>query len=189
MDTTEKTSLTVETEIHAPVEKVWKLWTEPKHITQWNHASEDWHSPWAENDLRAGGKFSSKMEAKDGSSGFDFGGEYQEVREQELISYILGDGRKVEISFQKNGDSTKVTETFEAESSNPLEMQQQGWQAIMDNFKKYAETMDELESLHFEIHIDAPVEKVYHTMLEEKAYAEWTAVFSPGSHFKGSWDK
>src|SRR5690606_16437887 len=99
--------------------------------------------------------------------------------EHEFIAYTLEDGRKVEISFQDNGKATKVTETFDAENTNPVEMQQQGWQSIMDNFKQYVENVDQLETLHFDTHIDAPVEKVYQTMFEEKAYAEWTAIFSP----------
>lgn len=131
--------LTVEATIKAPVSKVWKLWTEPEHIKQWNNASDDWHTPHAENDLRPGGKFVARMEAKDGSFGFDFGGEYGDVRINEYIEYTIGDGRKVEISFSGDNNETKVVETFEAENTNPLEMQQGGWQAILNNFKKYAE--------------------------------------------------
>lgn len=131
--------LTVQATIKAPVSKVWKLWTEPEHIKQWNNASDDWHTPHAENDLRPGGKFVARMEAKDGSFGFDFGGEYGDVRTDEYIEYTIGDGRKVEISFSGDNNETKVVETFEAENTNPLEMQQGGWQAILNNFKKYAE--------------------------------------------------
>lgn len=133
------TSLTVEANINAPIEKVWKTWTEPEHIMQWSNASDDWHTPKAENDLRAGGKFMSRMEAKDGSFGFDFGGIYTHVKPHELIAYTLGDGRKVTIWFTSEGNSTHIKEEFEAESENPLEMQQAGWQAILDNFKKHAE--------------------------------------------------
>jgi uncharacterized protein YndB with AHSA1/START domain len=139
MNTQERTTLTVETSVNAPVEKVWHYWSAPAHITQWSAASDDWHTPTAENDLRTGGSFSSRMEAKDGSFGFDFGGVYDEVRAHEYIEYTLGDGRKVKITFTPEGDQTKVTESFEAEDTNPLEMQQGGWQAIMDNFKKYTE--------------------------------------------------
>lgn len=135
-----KPSITVKNTVKAPVEKVWKYWTQPQHITQWNNASDDWHTPRAENDLRAGGKFSSRMEAKDGSMGFDFGGIYNEVRENEYIAYTLGDERKVEIRFSGNGNETEIVETFEAEDTNPLEMQKSGWQAILDNFKNYTET-------------------------------------------------
>ncbi|WHY64918.1 SRPBCC family protein [Neobacillus sp. SuZ13] len=131
--------ITVQTTVHAPVEKVWEYWTEPKHITQWNNASEDWHTPVAENDLTVGGKFLTRMEAKDGSFGFDFGGIYDEVKVNEVISYTLGDERKVTIKFNGQGNETQVIETFDAETTNPIEMQQAGWQAILDNFKKYAE--------------------------------------------------
>ncbi len=135
-----KTSITVETTVNAPVEKVWKLWTLPEHITKWCNASEDWHAPKAENDLRVGGKFLTRMEAKDGSFGFDFTGIYDEVVTHKLISYKLEDGRKVSIRFTSNGNTTIVTEEFEPENENPLEMQKGGWQAILNNFKKYAET-------------------------------------------------
>lgn len=118
---------------------MWEYWTEPQHITQWNNASDDWHTPVAENDLTVGGKFLTRMEAKDGSFGFDFGGVYDEVKLHEVISYTMGDGRKVTITFKSQGNETEVIETFDAETSNPIEMQQAGWQAILDNFKKYAE--------------------------------------------------
>jgi len=131
--------VTVETTIQAPVEKVWDYWTEPDHIKKWNSASDDWHTPFAENDLRAGGKFVSRMEAKDGSMGFDFGGIYDEVKLHEMISYTMEDGRKVKITFKGQGNETAVMETFDAETENPIEFQQQGWQAILDNFKQYTE--------------------------------------------------
>jgi uncharacterized protein YndB with AHSA1/START domain len=140
METQQKTVLTVETTVNAPVEKVWQYWSAPEHITQWCSASDDWHTPTAENDLRTGGKFSSRMEAKDGSMGFDFAGVYDEVRPNEYIEYTMGDGRKVDITFTSNGNQTTVIENFEAESINPIEMQQGGWQAIIDNFKKYTES-------------------------------------------------
>lgn len=139
METASKTAITVESVVKAPVEKVWKYWSAPEHITKWCSPSDDWHTPSAENDLRTGGKFSSRMEAKDGSFGFDFGGVYDDVKENELIEYTIGDGRKVSIWFTANGKETKVVETFEAESINPIEMQRGGWQAILDNFKKYTE--------------------------------------------------
>jgi len=134
-----KPVITVETTVNAPVEKVWAYWTQPQHITKWNSASDDWHTPRAENDLRVGGSFSARMEAKDGSFGFDFGGVYDAITTNEYIEYTLGDTRKVKIIFASDGDTTKVTESFEAESQNPVEMQRGGWQAIMDNFKKYTE--------------------------------------------------
>ena len=135
----EKQTITIEANINAPIGKVWQMWTQPEHITQWNNASDDWHTPWAENDLREGGKFTSRMEAKDGSFGFDFGGTYYEVKHHELIAYTLGDGRKVSVTFTFNGDTTQVVEAFETESTHPVEMQRGGWQAILNNFKKYVE--------------------------------------------------
>jgi uncharacterized protein YndB with AHSA1/START domain len=133
------TAITVENTIQAPVEKVWEFWSGPEHITKWNHASDDWHSPSAENDLREGGKFVSRMESKDGSFGFDFGGVYDQVKINELIAYTLEDGRKVSVHFTGRGGETRVVETFEAEGTNSIEMQKGGWQAILDNFKKYVE--------------------------------------------------
>ena len=121
------------------LKKVWEFWSKPEHITKWNNASDDWHTPRAENDLRVGGKFSARMEAKDGSFGFDFGGVYDAVRENEYIEYTLGDDRKVKVNFIPQGNKTKVVESFDAESTHSVEMQKGGWQAILDNFKKYTE--------------------------------------------------
>jgi uncharacterized protein YndB with AHSA1/START domain len=135
----EKTILTIRTNIHAPVEKVWKLWTDPKHIVHWNNASDDWHTTKAENDLRAGGRFLSRMEAKDGSTGFDFTGSYSKVEVNRQIGYTLDDGRNAQIIFVPRGNITTVTESFEAEQQNPPEIQKAGWKAILDNFRKYAE--------------------------------------------------
>lgn len=132
-------TITIESTINAPVEKVWKLWTEPEHIQQWCNASDDWHAPHAENDVRTGGQFLTRMEAKDGSFGFDFGGVYDEVVTNERLAYTMSDDRKVNITFSKEGDGTKVVETFDPEMQNPLDMQQAGWQSILDNFKRYAE--------------------------------------------------
>jgi uncharacterized protein YndB with AHSA1/START domain len=140
METMEKKAvITIEAIINAPVQKVWEYWTKPEHITQWNSASPDWHTPHAENDLLAGGSFSSRMEAKDGSFGFDFGGIYDVVTPSEYIEYTLGDTRKVKTNFIVQGDTTKVVESFEAEDQNSVEMQKRGWQAILDNFKNYTE--------------------------------------------------
>lgn len=132
--------ITVEATIKAPVEKVWNYWSAPKHIVQWNSASDDWHTPHAENDLRSGGKFSSRMEAKDGSLGFDFNGVYNQVKKHELIAYSISDGRKVSVTFSSDKNKTKITEAFEAENTHSIEQQKTGWQAILDNFKKYTET-------------------------------------------------
>ena len=139
METTNKTTITVETTVHAPIEKVWPYWTLPEHIRKWNTASDDWHTTASENDLRVGGKFNARMEAKDGSFGFDFWGIYDEIKTNELIAYTLGDGRKVTTTFAPHGEEIKVAQTFEAEATNPIEMQRGGWQAIMDHFKKYTE--------------------------------------------------
>jgi uncharacterized protein YndB with AHSA1/START domain len=137
--TTTKTSVTVEATVKAPIGKVWDTWNAPQHITKWCAASEDWHAPKAENDLRDGGTFTTRMEAKDGSFGFDFGGVYTKVQKHKLIDYELGDGRKVHITFQPNGNETKIVETFDTESENPVEMQREGWQAILNNYKNYTE--------------------------------------------------
>jgi|SRR5699024_4113928 len=139
MKTQDSSPITIETAIEAPIEKVWTFWTQPKHITKWNQASEDWHTTRAENDLRAGGAFVSRMEAKDGSAGFDFAGTYDKVEEHKSIAYTMEDSRKVEIHFSEDAKATRVSETFEPEEENPREMQRDGWQAILDNFKKYAE--------------------------------------------------
>jgi len=132
--------ITVETIIHAPIQKVWNYWTEPNHITQWCNASDDWHAPYAENDVRRDGKFKTRMAAKDGSASFDFEGIYTDVEENRTMAYTMDDGRKVKITFSFDGENTKVTETFEPEKTNPVEMQRGGWQAILDNFKKYTES-------------------------------------------------
>ena len=137
-----ETVVTVQANINAPIDKVWDYWTSPSHITRWNSASEDWHTPSAANDLRVGGRFSSRMEARDGSMGFDFGGEYTEVEAFRKLVYKIDDGRQVEVLFSSHGDGgpTEVVESFETEDLNSVEMQRGGWQAILDNFKKYVET-------------------------------------------------
>jgi uncharacterized protein YndB with AHSA1/START domain len=140
MATIEKTMITVEASIHAPVEKVWHLWTDPKHIVHWNNASVDWHTPKAENDVRVGGRFLSRMEAKDGSMGFDLTGEYSKVEQCKQLVYTMDDGRKVRVLFESTGNETTIKETFEAEHTFTIEMQQTGWQAILNNFKNYVES-------------------------------------------------
>jgi uncharacterized protein YndB with AHSA1/START domain len=137
--TTEKNKITIEATINAPVEKVWKTWITPDDIIKWNSPSPDWHTPRAENDLRVGGSFLSRMEAKDGSYGFDFGGVYDEIENHKLIAYTMGDGRTVQNVFEGRGDTTHVTVTFDPESENPPEYQKSGWQAILDSFKNYTE--------------------------------------------------
>ncbi|MBL0741967.1 SRPBCC family protein [Chryseolinea lacunae] len=139
METATKTQITVEALVKAPVEKVWKYWNEPQHIKQWAFASDEWHAPFAENDARTNGKFKTTMAAKDGSMSFDFEGVYSHVEPNKVIEYDIADGRKVKITFTAQGSETKVTETFEAEGTNPIEMQRGGWHAILDNFKKHTE--------------------------------------------------
>ncbi|MBL7839697.1 MAG: SRPBCC family protein [Cyclobacteriaceae bacterium] len=139
MESMTQKAITIQTTVNAPVEKVWKYWNQPEHITKWAFASDDWHAPKAENDLRVDGTFSTTMAAKDGSFSFDFGGVYTKVENHKIIEYTIGDGRKVKVEFVPEGNQTKVVETFELESQNPEEMQRGGWQAILDNFKKYTE--------------------------------------------------
>lgn len=188
MTATDKQSITISTTINAPVEKVWQYWTEPKHVSNWNFASDDWHSPRGENDLREGGKFVYRMEAKDGSFGFDFGGVYTKVEENKAIEYTMEDGRKVKVLFENKGTNTVVTETFDAEETNSIEMQRDGWQAILNNFKKYVETAAD-NKLRFDITINAPSEKVFKKMLQDETYRAWTAEFNPSSYYEGSWEK
>ena len=131
--------ITIQTVIEAPRERVWSLYNDPAHVTKWNSPSDEWHTPSAENDLREGGKFNYRMEARDGSAGFDFTGTNTAVVPNERIAYTMDDGRKVEVLFTDEGDSTRVVTTFDPETENSLEMQRDGWQAILDNFKKYVE--------------------------------------------------
>jgi uncharacterized protein YndB with AHSA1/START domain len=140
MKSNEKTNITVVAKIDAPVDMVWKYWTTPEDIVRWNNASEDWFTPRAENDLRTGGKFLSRMEARDGSSGFDFWGTYTDIKTCELIEYTLGDERKVKITFSAIDNKTEIVETFEAENTYTVDQQRIGWQSILNNFKKYAES-------------------------------------------------
>lgn len=130
--------LVVETIVAAPIEKVWHTYNSPEHIVKWNAASEDWHTTSSSVDLRAGGNFSSRMEAKDGSFGFDFAGTYTNVIENELIEYAFGD-RTAQVHFVETADGVKVTVEFESEETHSIEQQQQGWQAILDSFKRYTE--------------------------------------------------
>lgn len=140
MVTNNKATITISVAINAPVNTVWKKWITPADIIKWNNASPDWHTPKAENDLKPGGKFLFRMEAKDGSFGFDLEGVYDEVETNKLITYTLADGRRVVVTFAGQGNTTNVVESFEPETENPFEMQRQGWQNILDNFKKYVES-------------------------------------------------
>jgi uncharacterized protein YndB with AHSA1/START domain len=189
MPTTENKSITVTTTILLPVDKVWSYWTLPEHITHWNNASEEWHTPWAENDLRVGGKFLYRMEAKDGSAGFDFRGEYSGIVPMREISYTIEDGRRVWITFEPAGENTIVKEVFEAEGIHSKELQKAGWQAILDNFKRYAEQTARFQRLQFEIPIHCDPVKVYDIMLSKEHYTDWCASFDPTSRFEGTWQK
>lgn len=131
--------VTVKSNIKSNLKKVWTYWTAPEHITNWNFATADWHCPSAKNNLKVGGTFNSRMEAKDGSMGFDYSGTYTKVVPHAEIEYALEDGRKVTISFKKEGDSVAIVETFDVEDTNTMEQQRMGWQAILDNFKGYVE--------------------------------------------------
>jgi uncharacterized protein YndB with AHSA1/START domain len=137
--------ITVEAVVHAPMEKVWEFWTKPEHITHWAFASDDWEAPHAENDIRTGGRFSTTMAARDGSSTFDFTGVYTDVREHERIEYDMDKApneaanRHVKTIFTPEKDGVRITQTFDPENKNPQEVQRTGWQAILDNFKKYVE--------------------------------------------------
>lgn len=138
---TQVTRITVEATVNAPVEKVWKIWNTPDDIVQWNTADPGWHTPSSENDLRAGGRFKHRMEAKDGSFGFDFEGIYDQVELHKEITYTMADGRKSTTLFTTQGGQTHIETTFDAETENDPEFQKQGWQAILDNFVKYVETI------------------------------------------------
>lgn len=131
--------ITVEINIAADTNKVWDCYTKPEHITKWNFADDSWHCPSATNDLRVGGKYSARMEAKDKSFGFDFEAVYDEIVAQKKITYTMTDGRKATTLFEDQNGKTKVITTFDAESENSVDMQRDGWQAILDNFKKYTE--------------------------------------------------
>lgn len=141
--------ITVQTTINAPIEKVWDMWNKPEHIVHWAFASDDWEAPEAENDLRVGGKFKTVMAAKDNpstssgqeSASFDFEGTYTDIKEREHIAYDMDEvGRHVDITFEQTPEGVKITETFDPENQNPEEMQRAGWQAILDNFRKYTES-------------------------------------------------
>lgn len=131
--------ITVEALVRAPIDTVWEAWTAPAHITKWNAASDDWHTPHAEADLRAGGAFLSRMEAKDGSVGFDFTGTYTRVEPPHRLAYEIADGRAVSVTFAEEDDGVRIVETFDAETVHSEEMQRAGWQAILDRFVAYTE--------------------------------------------------
>jgi uncharacterized protein YndB with AHSA1/START domain len=131
--------ISVETLVKAPLDKVWEAWNNPADIKQWNSAQEDWHTTESTVDLREGGKFRSRMEAKDGSEGFDFEGTYTRVVPKQVIEYRMSDGREVMVELDERPGGVLVKETFDAETENTPELQRQGWQAILDNFGRYVE--------------------------------------------------
>lgn len=131
--------ITIKANVNADADKAWQYYTQPEHITKWNFASDDWQCPWAENDIKPGGKYIARMEAKDGSIGFDFEAVYDEVNPGKSFAYTMPDGRRVDVSFTANNNSTDVTIVFDPENIHPVEFQQAGWQAILDNYKKYTE--------------------------------------------------
>lgn len=135
-----KTPITIEAVIHAPISKVWEYWNKPEHIVRWAFASSDWEAPAAENDIRIGGRFKTTMAAKDKSASFDFTGTYTAVVENERIEYDIDDGRHVKIEFTQLPEGVKVVESFDPENENPEGMQRGGWQEILDNYKKYVES-------------------------------------------------
>ncbi len=189
METIQKTVITVTAAINAPVEKLWECWTVPIHIMHWNNASDNWHTTFAENNVRVDGRFRYRMESRDGKQGFDFTGKYSKVAIYRQLEYTLDDGRKVHISFDSDENKTIIMEKFEAEQTNAAEVQREGWQAILNNFKKYVETSNVLEILHLEITINADPDKVYKTLIGKKSYSEWTFEFNAASHYEGTWDK
>jgi uncharacterized protein YndB with AHSA1/START domain len=132
--------ITIETLVNSDINKTWNCYTAPEHITKWNFAADTWHCPSASNDLRVGGKYTARMEAKDGSFGFDFEAVYNEISDGEKFTYVMPDNREVNVIFNQNGDATEVTVKFDAETENPIELQREGWQSILNNFKKYTET-------------------------------------------------
>lgn len=131
--------ITIQTTINAPIEKIWEYWITPEHIVGWAFASDDWESPGAENDFRVDGRFKTQMAAKDKSAAFDFTGVYTAIDEHKIIDYTIDDGRKVHTVFEQTEDGVQVTQMFEPEGVYPKEKQQEGWQAILDNFKRYVE--------------------------------------------------
>lgn len=164
-------------------------WTVPDHITRWNAASSDWHTPHAEVDLRAGGTWMARMEARDGSMGFDLIATIVEVREPAYLRYTLEDGRAWDLRFDAVPEGTLVTERFEAEQENPRELQQQGWQAILDRFGRYAEARSREKRLQFREHIARTPQQVHAIMVAPDTYRQWTAEFNPSSRYEGEWSE
>ena len=140
-------NITIETLVHTPINLVWDTWNSPNHVVHWNHASDDWHSPKAENNFVEGGKFVYRMEAKDNSFGFDFSGTYEEIVDKKRVVTRLDDNRLVKTEFHVENDSVRIVETFEAEDQNSIELQREGWSAILNNYKLYTESLQQNKSL------------------------------------------
>lgn len=140
-------NITIETLVHAPINLVWDTWNSPNHVVHWNHASDDWHSPKADNNFVEGGKFVYRMEAKDNSFGFDFSGTYEEIVDKKRVVTRLDDNRLVKTEFHVENDSVRIVETFEAEDQNSIELQREGWSAILNNYKLYTESLQQNKSL------------------------------------------
>jgi predicted 3-demethylubiquinone-9 3-methyltransferase (glyoxalase superfamily)/uncharacterized protein YndB with AHSA1/START domain len=183
--TKEQKIVSVQVKIDASLELVWKLWTTPEDIVNWNNASEDWHTPRAVNDLRTGGKFSYRMEAINGSEGFDFEGVYDKVILKERIDYTIADGRKVSIAFSKTNGKTKIVETFEPENENPIEMQHDGWQSILSSFKRHAEIKSAFSKPPRITHLISPC--LWFDSRAEKAAEFYVSVFRNSKIVKKSY--
>jgi len=178
----------VETSIKSSRERAWDLMFNPIHIMKWNAASDDWHTTFADVDLRVGGTLIYHMASKDGKYGFDFSGTFTDLELNKLAAYTLEDGRKVRVEFAVEDDQVGIKQYFEPESQNPPDFQQKGWQAILDNFKKYSEG-NPSDVMRFETIIEATVEQVYTKMIDKEVYDKWTSVFNETSSFEGDWNK
>jgi len=189
MEKEDKNIIEIETLVDAPVEQVWDYWTLSRHMIRWNAASPDWCTTCAENDLRPGGNFHARMEARDGSFGFDFRGTYTNIIKHKLIEYKLEDGRMVKIEFEPQHDQTHILERFEPEQQNALDLQKTGWQAILDSFKRYAEKRKLSDLLVYDCEIKADHTKVFRALYDPELYRQWTVSFNPSSRYEGKWER
>lgn len=192
--------IVISADVLASANDTWNFFTHAKHVIRWNHASDDWHSVSARNDVREGGKFLFRMEAKNGSFGFDFSGVYERIEKPARLQYRLDDGRMVDVRFEpatnpatnthETSEATNVTISFDPEASHSIAMQREGWQAILNNFKAYAQLHAEKrwEVFLFEITINAPPRTVYEAVTDKELFSCWTRVFHPSSLYEGSWD-
>lgn len=179
--------ITVTATINEDAKKVWDFYMDPEHITKWNFADPSWHCPMASNEIKVGGRYFARMEAKDGSFGFDFEAIYDEIEVGESFTYTFGD-RKATVEFKCAGNQTEITIVFDAEKENPIEMQKGGWQAILNNFKNYVEQLKlEFKKVSFTIQINAGKEKVWEALWSEANYEKWTSVFGEGNKAISDW--